>query len=91
MITPQYCQVMATYAAHLNDKLLACCGQLSDAELKRDHGAFFGSIFRTLEHVVFGDRAWMTRFTGTDYRQGLKIGDPIARQLQNARLFEMFF
>jgi uncharacterized damage-inducible protein DinB len=29
-------------------------------------GAFFGSIHGTLSHLVFGDRAWMWRFTGTE-------------------------
>jgi uncharacterized damage-inducible protein DinB len=40
---------------------------VSDAERKRDRGAFFKSIHGTLNHLLFGDRVWMSRFTGRRY------------------------
>jgi uncharacterized damage-inducible protein DinB len=39
------------------------CGGLSDAERKRERGAFFGSIHGTLNHLLWGDRTWLGRFT----------------------------
>lgn len=78
MITPIYCQVMAAYGRHMNEQLLSLAAPLPDEERRRDRGAFFRSIYQTLEHVLFADRAWMTRLTDRDYRQGAKIGDPVA-------------
>ena len=40
---------------------------MSDAERKRDRGAFFGSIHRTLNHLVWADSIWLARFTGAPY------------------------
>lgn len=53
---------MARYNAWMNDKLYACAAQLSDEERKRDRGAFFGSIHRTLNHLIFADKIWLGRF-----------------------------
>src|SRR5262249_23240311 len=47
--------------------LYALCANLSDEERKRDRGAFFGSIHRTLNHLLWGDRAWLGRFFGEPY------------------------
>ncbi|MCH9675285.1 MAG: DinB family protein [Gammaproteobacteria bacterium] len=55
---------MADYNAWMNQRLFAVCGQLDDAERKRDKGAFFGSVHRTLNHILYGDLAFMSRFTG---------------------------
>lgn len=64
MIGPEYCQVMARYNRWMNERLYALCAQLTDAERKRDRGAFFGSIHGTLNHLLWGDRMWMGRFVG---------------------------
>src|SRR5690606_26389839 len=37
---------------------------LSEADLRADRGAFFGSIHATLNHLLVADRIWMRRFTG---------------------------
>ena len=39
--------------------------ELSEAEFRNDKGAFFGSLHRTLNHLIAADRIWMKRFTGT--------------------------
>ena len=57
-------EVMARYNHWMNGKLYGICGELSDEERKRDMGAFFGSIHRTLSHILLADYAWMRRFTG---------------------------
>jgi uncharacterized damage-inducible protein DinB len=43
---------------------------LSDAERQRARGAFFGSIHATLNHLLWGDRIWMSRLAGTPRPQG---------------------
>jgi uncharacterized damage-inducible protein DinB len=53
---------LARYNRWFNQRLYAACGQLSDEERKRDRGAFFGSIHATLNHLMWGDRAWLRRF-----------------------------
>ncbi|MEQ1496803.1 MAG: DinB family protein [Novosphingobium sp.] len=65
MITPEYVQLMARYNAWQNLSLYNGADRLPDSERKRDCGAFFGSIHGTLCHLLFGDQAWLHRFTGT--------------------------
>ena len=64
MISARYCQMMAAYNAWMNATLYACCARLDDDERKRDRGAFFGSIHRTLNHLLWGDRVWLPRLGG---------------------------
>jgi uncharacterized damage-inducible protein DinB len=58
---------MASYNRWMNDRLYDCCAKLSDAERKRDAGAFFKSIQGTLNHLLLGDRIWLGRFTGEPF------------------------
>lgn len=60
-------QTFARYNQWMNGKVYAVCAEIDDGERKRDRGAFFKSIHGTLNHLLFGDRAWMGRFTGKDY------------------------
>jgi uncharacterized damage-inducible protein DinB len=64
MIAPEYCQVMARYNRWMNERLYEVVAQFPDAERKRDRGAFFGSMHGTLNHLLWGDRVWLGRFTG---------------------------
>ena len=57
-------QALARYNAWMNEKLYATAGALSDAERRRNVGAFFRSIHGTLNHLLLTDRAWLWRFTG---------------------------
>ncbi len=54
----------ARYNRLANETLYAACAALSDAERRRDLRAFFGSVHGTLNHLLLGDRIWMTRFEG---------------------------
>jgi len=67
MIEPEAFQRLAKYNAWMNGKVYEVCGNMDDAARKSDRGAFFKSIHSTLNHLLFGDRAWMKRFTGRDY------------------------
>lgn len=64
MITAEYCQMMAQYNRWMNQRLYECCVNIDDNERKDDKGAFFGSIHQTLNHILYGDLAFMSRFTG---------------------------
>lgn len=64
MITNEHCQLMARYNEWMNARLYAVCANLPEAELRKDHGAFFKSIYLTLNHIAYGDLSFMSRFTG---------------------------
>ena len=61
-ITPAGVAMMAAYNTEMNQRIYAAAGRLSDAERKQDRGAFWHSIHGTLNHLLWGDRAWMARF-----------------------------
>jgi len=62
MIDPAYVRRMARYNRWQNANLYGVGDQLSDEERRRERGAFFGSIHKTLSHLMWGDRIWMSRF-----------------------------
>ena len=64
MSTPALYQAFARYNRAMNDAVYAVCADLPDAERKADRGAFFKSVHGTLNHLMFGDHAWMNRFDG---------------------------
>ncbi len=64
MISPAYAQQMAAYNAWQNNGIRAVVLAMDEADLKLDRGAFFGSIFGTLNHLLWGDMLWMARFDG---------------------------
>jgi uncharacterized damage-inducible protein DinB len=59
-IWPQY----ARYNRLANETLYEACAGLSEVDRRRDLGAFFKSVHGTLNHLLLGDRIWMTRFEG---------------------------
>ncbi len=63
-MTPAHARVMAEYNRWMNERLYALCAEMPDAERKRDRGAFFGSIHRTLNHLIYADSAFLARFKG---------------------------
>ncbi|ANL46192.1 MULTISPECIES: DinB family protein [Rhizobium] len=57
-------RMFAAYNRWANAQVYAAAAALSDAEFRSDRGAFFGSLHRTLNHLMVADRIWMKRFTG---------------------------
>lgn len=53
----------AEYNQLMNQRLYSSVAQLSDKEIKEDKGAFFKSIFGTLNHILVGDILWLGRFS----------------------------
>src|SRR5260370_27570486 len=70
MIDVPYVQCMARYNRWQNENLYGAADTLSDAERRRDRGAFFGSIHATLNHLLWADRIWMSRLAGTPCPNG---------------------
>ena len=64
MITPEYVRTMSAYNAEMNRRIYAAAGKMTDAERKEDRRLFWGSLHGTLNHLLWGDRMWMSRFAG---------------------------
>ena len=70
MISPDYCVMMARYAAWQNTSLVEAADGLSEEARTLDRGAFFGSIMRTFSHLLWGDTMWLSRLGGGDPASG---------------------
>lgn len=57
-------QIMARYNRWANEQLYGAVAELDDATLRKDAGAYFGSIHATLNHILVGDRLWTSRILG---------------------------
>lgn len=55
-------QLLADYNRWMNENVYKAAAQLNETDLKADRGAFFGSVFGTLSHILVGDTLWMKRF-----------------------------
>ena len=60
-------ELLARYNQWMNEKLYQVCAEIPDQKRKEDLGAFFQSIHGTLNHLLYGDKVWMGRFTGHPY------------------------
>jgi uncharacterized damage-inducible protein DinB len=63
-ITPAWVAMMAGYNADMNRRIYAAAGRLDEAARRAERGAFFGSIHATLNHLLWADQMWMSRFAG---------------------------
>ena len=61
-------RTMARYNRWMNERVYERCEKLPDAERKTDRGAFFRSIHGTLNHLLLGDRLWLSRFLSREFR-----------------------
>jgi uncharacterized damage-inducible protein DinB len=78
MITVEHMRTMADYNRWQNENLYGAADQLTDAQRKEQRGAFFGSIHGTLNHLLFGDQIWMSRFAGTPRPKAPGIPESVA-------------
>ena len=62
MISPAYVRTMAAYNAEMNRRLYGAAARLTDTERRQPRGAFWDSIHGTLNHLLWGDQQWMSRF-----------------------------
>jgi uncharacterized damage-inducible protein DinB len=70
MIDRAYVQRMARYNRWQNENLYGVADALPETERQRERGAWFGSIHKTLSHLLWGDLIWMSRFAGTPKPEG---------------------
>jgi uncharacterized damage-inducible protein DinB len=68
-------QCLARYNAWANRRLYDACAQLSADDYLAKRPSFFGSIHATLNHILVGDRVWLSRFQ--DRPRGIKSLDQI--------------
>lgn len=55
-------KMLAGYNSWANARLYDAAFRMSDSAYREDRGAFFGSIHRTLNHLLVTDRIWLKRF-----------------------------
>lgn len=53
--------LMARYNAWINGRIYDAVADLNDADYRRDRGAYFGSVHRTLNHLLVVDRLFAAR------------------------------
>ena len=82
--------LMAQFNAWVNVRLYDCVAKLPEAAYREDRKAFFGSIHRTLNHLLLVDRLWTRRIEGVEH--GIGSLDQILyddfRSLRTARIAE---
>jgi len=59
-----WCRMMAAYNSEMNRRILGAADGLDDSARRADLGAFFGSLHGTLNHILWADHMWMSRFDG---------------------------
>ncbi|MBP7338360.1 DinB family protein [Niveispirillum sp.] len=65
MISVDYVRTMAAYSRWMNSRLMAACAAIPPEERSRDLDAFFKSLHGTLDHILWADMIWMSRFEGS--------------------------
>src|SRR5215831_5662695 len=60
----EHVRMLARYNRIANERLYDVCAHLSQTEYHRTREGSFGSIHGLLNHILLGDRIWMTRFKG---------------------------
>src|SRR5271168_5198492 len=84
-------KTMAQYNTRMNRSIYVTCAALSDEERKRDLHAFFGSIHRTLNHLLLTDRVQMGRFVGADRMHSVdESGRPLEIRSLDQELYADF-
>ncbi|EYD75606.1 DinB family protein [Rubellimicrobium mesophilum DSM 19309] len=62
MITPGYAATMAAYNSEMNRRVYGAALRLTDEQRRAEGGAFWHSIHGTLNHLLWVDRVWLSRF-----------------------------
>ena len=56
-------KLLSEYNQLMNQRLYEAVAKLPDDLIKEDKGAFFKSLFGTLNHILVGDIIWLSRFS----------------------------
>ncbi len=79
---------VARFSAWANGRLYDACAALSEADLTLDRGAFFGSIFGTLNHIVLVDLLYQERLEGVHPSRFGSLDEPVAGTLAEMRAIQ---
>nr|WP_269752200.1 DinB family protein [Leptospira ainazelensis] len=60
-------QNLAGYNQWMNERMFAIIERLPSSVRTQDQKAFFGSIQATLNHILWGDKIWLSRFLKGGY------------------------
>lgn len=71
-------RLQAQYNRWFNRKVFEAAARLGPEGVALDRGAFFGSILRTLNHIMVGDLIWLRRFAGGHPARGPVV--PVGEQ-----------
>ncbi len=66
MISGEYCRLMARYNTWQNNSLVTAANELTNAERRRNRGAFFQSIAATFNHIYWADALILQRLKGNE-------------------------
>jgi uncharacterized damage-inducible protein DinB len=83
-----YFRQLARYNAWANERIYAAAAELSDTERKARRPSFFGSIHATLNHILVGDRVWLSRLAARP--GGPLVSKPVEITALNQELYEDF-
>lgn len=95
MLKPLF-QRLAAYNIWANGRLYGACARLSEGEYAAPRPSFFGSIHRTLNHLLVADRFWLARLEGItppdlalDAELHATLPDlRVARDAEDGRIFD---
>lgn len=73
---------MSRYNAWQNEGLEQAMLALNQTELRKDRKAFFGSIWSTANHLLWGDKMWLSRLSGGPPPGGTPGGLDLHSELQ---------
>ncbi|AUM13286.1 DinB family protein [Ketobacter alkanivorans] len=78
----------ARYNRKMNAQIYDVCAQLDQGQLEADRGAFFGSIYCTLNHIMIADLYWLQRVTKQPSPLVDSAGEPLRIQALDQILYE---
>ena len=84
MFPKNYVELMAEYNKWMDQKIYSVCRDIPDQDRKKDMGAFFKSIHGSLNHIYFGDIAWIERLRDNKFTPR-QIGVDIFQDFEELR------
>ncbi len=85
-------EILARYNRWMNQRLFQACSGLTQQQLELEQGAFFGSIYRTLHHLLIVDSFWLFQCSKDKALNVLidEAGTPLRPQSAQQILFPAF-
>ena len=66
LVRCSFVRTMAAYNSEMNERFFEAASRLDDSARRAERGAFWRSIHGTLNHLLWGDQMWMSRFDNWD-------------------------